>query len=256
MPADPALRPLRSQVVLVHGGWHGGWVWERLTPLLRAQGHVVHAPTLTGLGERSNEFSLEVGFQTHVDDILVTVRSLEAGPLTLVGHSYGGSIITAVADAWPERVDALVYVDALIPTDGVPGWHGFAPERQAQMLAGADGLGGHRVPPPDPSFWGIEVNSEDHRLLSARLTPHPLKTMMDVPRITGRWKGVPTKCYLLAGGPPSSRFVPFHAACRAEQGWLTDIVPGGHDMMWTHPHALLSALLPVMPSVSRVSPTP
>ncbi len=228
--------------MLVHGGWHGGWVWERLAPLLRAKGHVVHTPTLTGLGERLAAFSPEVGFQTHVNDILGVVHTLEPGPLTLVGHSYGGSIITAVADAVPDRVAALVYLDAVIPTDGVPGWQGFPPERQAQMLAGAERWGGLQVPPPDPSIWGFGPDSADHRFLQQRLTPHPLKTMMDIPRITGRWKQVVIKCYLLAGGPPPSRFAHHHAACQEEPGWVTAVVPGGHEMMWTHPQQLLHVL--------------
>jgi pimeloyl-ACP methyl ester carboxylesterase len=245
-----------SQVVLVHGGWHGGWVWERLAPLLAAQGHVVHTPTLTGMGERCAEFTPEVGLQTHVDDVLRTIDALGPGPLTLIGHSYGGSLITAVADAVPDRVTALVYLDAVIPTDGVPGWQGFPPERQAQMLAGAERLGGLRVPPPDPSIWGFEPGSPDHAHLQQRLTPHPLKTMMDVPRITGRWKLVASKCYLLAAGPPASRFAHHHAACQAEPGWTTAVVPGGHEMMWTHPEDLAQALPTCIARDAGAAPTP
>jgi pimeloyl-ACP methyl ester carboxylesterase len=241
-PAESGEPDVPSQVVLVHGGWHGGWIWERLAPRLAALGHRVHTPTLTGLGERFTAFTPDVGLRTHVDDILRTVHALEPGPLTLVGHSYGGSIITAVADAAPDRVTALVYLDALIPSDGVPDWHFFAPERQAQMLAGAESLGGLQVPPPDPSIWGFEPDSPDHAYLKQRLTPHPLKTMMDLPRITGRWKQVGTKCYLLASGPPPSRFAHLHAAVAAEPGWMTAVVPGGHEMMWTHPEDLLRAL--------------
>ena len=242
MPAEPTPAAAPRHVVLVHGGWHGAWVWARLAPLLAAQGHWVHTPTLTGLGERIAEFTPEVGLQTHVDDILHTVLSLPPGAVTLVGHSYGGGLITAVADTAPERVDALVYLDAVIPADGVAGWQGFPPERQAQMLAGARRLGGLQVPPPDPSIWGFEPGTPDHEHLLQRLTPHPLKTMMDRPRITGRWQQVATKCYLLAAGPPPSRFAHHHAALAAAPGWTTAVVPGGHEMMWTHPDDLLHAL--------------
>lgn len=239
-----------SHVVLVHGGWHGGWVWERLAPLLAAQGHRVHTPTLKGMGGRFSELTPEVGLQTHVDEIHGIVRGLEPGALTLVGHSYGGNIITAVADVVPDRVNALVYVDAVIPSDGVPGMQGFPPERQAQMLAGAQRLGGTMVPAPDPSIWGFEPGSPDHVDLQRRLTPHPLKAMTDIPRITGRWKQVATKCYLLAAGPPPSRFANVHAACMEEAGWTTAVVPGGHEMMWTHPEALMRAVL------SCIAPNP
>jgi pimeloyl-ACP methyl ester carboxylesterase len=255
-PPEAAEPTPPCHVVLVHGGWHGGWAWERLAPLLAGPGIRVHAPTLTGLGERLPEFSAEVGFQTHVDDIRDTVRALDAGPVTLVGHSYGGSLITAVADTMAEHIAALVYLDALIPTDGVPGWNSFPPERQAQMLAGARALGGLQVPPPDPSIWGFEPGSAEHQALRERLTPHPLKTMMDSPRITGRWRQVRNKHYLLAAGPPASRFAPYHASVAGLPDWTTAVVPGGHESMWTHPQALASALLPLIAYDTRTPRSP
>ncbi|RPH43079.1 MAG: alpha/beta fold hydrolase [Burkholderiales bacterium] len=250
-PPEAAEPGAPCHVVLVHGGWHGGWAWERLAPLLAVGGLRVHAPTLTGLGERLPEFSADVGFQTHVDDICDTVRALDAGSVTLVGHSYGGSIITAVADTMAERIAALVYLDALIPTDGVAGWHGFPPERQAQMLAGARALGGLQVPPPDPSIWGIEPDSPEHRVLRERLTPHPLKTMTDVPRITGRWRQVQHKYYLLAAGPPASRFAHYHDRVAGLPDWTTAVAPGGHESMWTHPQELASVLRPCIARDAR-----
>jgi pimeloyl-ACP methyl ester carboxylesterase len=232
--------------VLVHGGWHGGWVWQHLTPLLAAAGHRVHTPTLTGLGDRASEFHAEVGLQTHVDDILQVVQDLGSNAVTLLGHSYGGSIITAVADQVPERIAGLIYLDAVIPTDGVPGWQGFPRERQEAMLAGAQGLDGLRVPPPDPALWGFVPGTPAHQDLQRRLTPHPIKTMMDVPRLSGRWQSVLRKHYLLAAGPPASRFSAVHATLAHEPGWTTALVAGGHEMMWTHPHELAAALLPII----------
>ena len=233
-------------VVLVHGGWHGGWVWQRLTPLLAAAGHRVHTPTLTGLGDRAPEFHAQVGLQTHVDDIVQSVVGLGARPVTLVGHSYGGSIITAVADQTPERVSALIYLDAIIPMNGVPGWQGFPPERQQAMLAGAQTLGGLLVPAPDPALWGFVPGTPAHQDLRQRLTPHPIKTMMDPPQLSGRWLSVQHKHYLLAAGPPASRFADVHAALAQDPGWTTALVTGGHEMMWTHPDELAAALLPLI----------
>jgi hypothetical protein len=112
------------------------------------------------------------------------------------------------------------------------------------MLAGAASLDGHRVPPPDPSIWGFERGTPEHRQLQQRLTPHPLKTMMDAPRIAGHWQRVRTKCYLLAAGPPPSRFAHHHASVAAQAGWTTTVVPGGHEMMWTHPEELAASLRP------------
>jgi pimeloyl-ACP methyl ester carboxylesterase len=166
--------------------------------------------------------------------------------VALLGHSYGGSIITAVADQLPERISALNYLDAVIPTHGVPGWQGFPPDRQQAMLAGAQALGGLRVPPPDPALWGFVPGTPDHQDLQQRLTPHPIKTMTDAPRLAGLWKLVVHKHYLLAAGPPASRFAGLHAALTGEMGWTTALVTGGHEMMWTHPRELAASLLPLI----------
>jgi pimeloyl-ACP methyl ester carboxylesterase len=233
-------------LVLVHGGWHGGWVWQRLAPLLAAAGKRIHTPTLTGLGDRAAEFHADVGLQTHVNDILQLVLGLRSNAVMLLGHSYGGSIITAVADQMPERISALVYLDAVIPTDGIPDWQGFPLERQAAMLAGARSLDGLRVPPPDPALWGLEPGTPAHQELQQRLTPHPIKTMMDVPRLSGRWQSVRCKHYLLAAGPPKSRFSDVHAALTQQPGWKTALVTGGHEAMWTHPDELAASLRPML----------
>src|SRR4051794_24598156 len=104
--------------VLVHGSWHGGWCWERLTPLLEAAGHVVYTPTLTGLGERADEATPDVGLMTHVQEIAALFESKDLRDVVLVGHSYAGMVITGVADAVDERIATLVYLDACVPQDG------------------------------------------------------------------------------------------------------------------------------------------
>lgn len=114
------------------------------------------------------------------------------------------------------------------------------------MLAGCRALDGHRIPPPDPSLWGLEAGSPAHRDIARRLTPHPIRTMLDAPRLSGRWTQVERKCYLLAAETRASRFRAIHADLAARPGWVTRVVPGGHEMMWTHPHALAEALLSCM----------
>lgn len=243
MPPESGTARPGHDVVLVHGGWHGGWAWERLVPHLTAAGHFVHTPTLAGLGDRAAELDELLGWQTHVDEIERYLKARCRGPVTLVGHSYGGSVITGVADRLPARVARLIYLDAVIPIDGVPGMESFPPERQAAMRAGAQTLGGLRVPPPDPSIWGFEPGTPEHRQLQERLTPHPLKVMTEAPNISGRWLSVPHKHYLLAAGPPASRFADLHAQRARDPAWTTGLVTGGHEMMWTHPRELAAALL-------------
>ena len=104
--------------VLVHGAWGGGWKYARVAERLRKRGHVVFTPTLTGQGERSHLSSASINLTTHVTDILNVIRYEDLSGVVLAGHSYGGMVITAVADAVPEKISALVYLDAFIPEDG------------------------------------------------------------------------------------------------------------------------------------------
>src|SRR5205823_8870769 len=104
--------------VLVHGGFHGGWCWRRVTPLLRAAGHEVYTPTLTGLGERAHLARPEVSLHTHVQDVLGVLAYEDVQGVVLVGWSYAGMVITAVAEQAADRLAHLVYLDASVPEDG------------------------------------------------------------------------------------------------------------------------------------------
>src|SRR2546421_3661916 len=98
--------------VLVHGGGHGGWCYGRVARILRSEGHDVHAPTLSGLGERSHLLSPQVDLDRHIRDITMVLHYEDLRDVILVGHSYGGMVITGVADRAPDRIARLVYLDA------------------------------------------------------------------------------------------------------------------------------------------------
>ena len=125
--------------VLVHGAWHGGWCWRRVADVLRARGHRVFAPSLTGLGDRAHLFSKDISLQIHVEDILSVVETEELSDFVLVGHSYAGMVISGVADTLGQRVSRYVYLDARLPFDMSPGasfsWSSFdTPEiREARL---------------------------------------------------------------------------------------------------------------------------
>ena len=104
--------------VLVHGAWHGGWCWQKVIPFLEAAGHEVYAPTLTGLAERASELSPDVGLDTHIQDVVGLLEEKNLHGVILVGHSYGGMVITGVVDQVPERIAHLVYLDTFVPRDG------------------------------------------------------------------------------------------------------------------------------------------
>lgn len=104
--------------VLVHGAWLGGWVWNRVAPDLRARGHTVHTPTLTGLGDRDHLLGPDVDLDLHVADVLKTLEYEDLQRVTLVGHGYGGAVVQQVAALAVERVGRLVFLDALLAPDG------------------------------------------------------------------------------------------------------------------------------------------
>lgn len=100
--------------VLVHGAWHGGWCWQRVTPLLRAAGHEVFTLTLTGLGERSHLANPEIDLNTHIQDVVNVLEYEDLRKVILVGHSYGGMVITGVTDRAAERLAHVVYLVARV----------------------------------------------------------------------------------------------------------------------------------------------
>ena len=104
--------------VLVHGAWHGGWCWRRVAERLTAKGHYVVAPTLSGVGERSHLRAEDIDLTTHVDDVVGEMKWKDLDDVVLVGHSYGGMVITGVAEQMRERIAAIVYLDAFMPGDG------------------------------------------------------------------------------------------------------------------------------------------
>jgi pimeloyl-ACP methyl ester carboxylesterase len=160
-----------ADFVLVHGAWHGAWCWQRVTPALQAQGHRVHAVTLTGLGDRVHLMSPLITLETHISDVMNTIVAEELQQVVLAVHSYAGMLGTAVADRMPGRLRHLVYVDAVVPKPG-ESWSGtHASATREQRLAAAQGSSDYSFPPPDPAVFGLAA--ADHDWVQRRQTPHP-----------------------------------------------------------------------------------
>ena len=120
-------------------------------------------------------------------------------------------------------------LDSVIPEGGVSGWLGFPEQRRSDMLAGAKKLGGGRIPPPDPSIWGV-TEVQDVAWLRALCSPHPLKTMQDVPQLGQAWTRVRTKHYILAGMNNNPRFRAHYNTAQSQADWTTEVIAGGHDL--------------------------
>src|SRR5579862_777725 len=122
--------------VLVHGAWRGSWIWKKIRSKLQASGHEVFTPTLSGVGERSHLLSPHINLETHVADVINLIQWEELSNIILCGHSYGGCVVTSVADRIPERIKALVFLDAFVPDNG-QSLHDTLPteDRNAQLEA-------------------------------------------------------------------------------------------------------------------------
>src|SRR5512143_1846187 len=170
-----------ANYVLVHGGWHGAWCWDKVVPLLRAAGHSVYTPTLTGLGEQAALLTPEVGLDTHIQDMVSLIEANDLQQVILVGHSYSGMVITGVADRLPSRIRHLVYLDAAIPRDG-QSLADLLPMGGTMFRREANKNGdGWRVNPPPERPHGrrglFDVTEEpDLGLVRSKITPQSLKT--------------------------------------------------------------------------------
>ena len=227
--------------VLVHGSFGGGWVWQKVTPLLRAQGHEVYTPRLTGLSDRSHLLQCGVDLATHITDVASLLYYEDLSDVVLVGHSYAGMVITGVAANVPERLRLLVYLDAYVPSDGQSEFDLWPAEEraatQADMVAG-EGL---RQPPP-PAILGI-TEPEMADWVYARFTPHPLATYdQPVPVGSAGSAALPRAFIRCTEGLWTPRFAPFAAKARAA-GWEVFELATGHMAMLTASRELAALLL-------------
>lgn len=227
--------------VLVTGAWHGSWCWKRVRKALADRGHSVFTPTLTGLCERSHLLSPDVDLETHIDDVANLIRWEELEDVILVGHSYGGCVISGVADRIAERLRALVYLDAFVLEDG-QSLHDTLPSeaRQAQLDAVAAFGEGWRVPPiPAAAF---NVNEADRAWVDAQCTFQPLATFQQKLRVTNGGAASVERHYIYASDWEATPFTGFYETAKA-QGWRTREVACGHDVMLDRPEELTATLL-------------
>lgn len=237
--------------VLVHGAWHGGWCWRKLTPLLAAHGHAVFAPTLTGLGERAHLATPDVGLSTHVLDVVNVLEYEDLGQVVLVGHSYGGMVVTGVAGHVAERLAQLVYLDAYVPRDGQSMCDLVPAERLEGMRARVRTEGeGWRLPSFAPEPWEVTVGeryfvAEDEvGWVASRLGPQPFKTMTEPVRCPADVLERLPRTYIRCSRYPNPAFDRYAAQASDDaSSWRSFELPTGHDAMITMPAELADLLL-------------
>ncbi|MFR9789734.1 alpha/beta fold hydrolase [Streptomyces sp. MB22_4] len=215
--------------VLVPGGWHGSWSFEAVVPLLERAGHTVHALTLTGLRPDDDEATVAAAnLDTHADDVLRLLDRAHLTGATLVGHSYGGMVISAAADRARGRVSRLVHLDAYVPRDGESCWSSTTERYRQAFIAGAAATGYSVLPPAggDP-----------------RRRPHPLASFTQTIRLTGAVDQVPRREFVhCSGWEDRTPFTALRTRLQADPGWHVHELPTGHNAMREAPDAVAALL--------------
>jgi pimeloyl-ACP methyl ester carboxylesterase len=229
--------------VLVHGAWHGSWCWARVRRALVGLGHQVFTPTLSGVGERSHLLAPGIDLQVHVEDVANLLRWEQLESVILCGHSYGGCVISGVAEALPDRIAGLLYLDAFLLEDGEC-LHDLLPEehRALQVSLAAEHGDGWRVPPIPAEIFN--VNALDREWVDRQCTPQPLATFQQPIRLTGAAARGPRSHFIFASDWEGTPFAASHQRARA-RGWTTSTIACGHDVMLDAPEALVAELVAV-----------
>jgi pimeloyl-ACP methyl ester carboxylesterase len=228
--------------VLVHGAWHGGWCWRRVTDLLERKGHKVFTPTMTGLGERSHLLDPKVNLATHVTDIVNVLKWESLADVVLVGHSYGGMIISGVAEQAREAIGSIVFLDAFVPENG-DSLATKASQPVRESIAALTQKGESAMKPVPAAVF--RVNEKDRGWVDGMCTMHPLATLTDTISLTGARDRIAKKAYIRAKGYPSVPFDGYQQRLEATGGWRVYEMPCGHDAMVDMPDRLTEILLEV-----------
>lgn len=232
-----------STFVLVHGAWGGSFGWRKVRPLLQHAGHEVFTPSLTGLGERAHLATPDVNLTTHVRDVSNAIWYEDLTDIVLVGHSYGGMVVTGVAEALPERIKHLVYLDAFLPADG---------QSLYDMTGNAPASNGDwRVPSRQRTEDPDDPETAWHE---ARRVPHPRATLEEKVKLSVPLERRPfSLTYIVATGRPDPGpvFDQIYASLQGNPRWTLREISGGHSMNRTNPRGLADLLIELFPSTER-----
>ncbi len=229
-----------STFLICHGAWSAGWAWKKVRPLLSAAGHEVFTPTYTGLGERAHHASRSVNLETHIADVLAVIDCEDLRDIVLVGHSYGGMVVTGVADRAPDRIARLVYLDAFVPGHGqslfdmLP--HEERERRQRESGASGDGwLLPPNPPPPDTS-------PEDLAWITPLRRWQPIGCFTQPLLLRNPTASAPRSYIYCTRIRPGDQFGQFARRLRSDPAWRFYELDASHSPNVTAPEALVRLL--------------
>jgi pimeloyl-ACP methyl ester carboxylesterase len=238
--------------VLVHGAWAGGWIWKKIIPLLRAAGHDVWATTATGLGDRVHLADRAINLDTHITDVANVLEFEQLTDVTLVGWSYGGMIITGVAERMPERLAQLIYLDANVPADGENSYDTelYSDDARAADRAAAEAAGMPGFLVIDPYVeWirSLVADPADLDWLFERLVPQPLATYTQPIRLGNPAAAAVPRAFLFCtegkGDAATDTTVRTAIHVRSAPGWNYQELADTHLAPVNTPQATAEALL-------------
>jgi pimeloyl-ACP methyl ester carboxylesterase len=237
---------MMATFVLVHGAWAGSVIWRPNAQALRKAGHEVYTPTLTGLGERQHLVNRSIDLNTHIKDVLGVIDYEDLADIVLVGHSYGGMVVTGVADRVPEKIASLVYLDAFVPENGqslfslIPA---EAPRPDRPPIPAAED---YLTPALPPAAFGV-VDPKVAAFMEAKTAPHPTACFTQGVTLTGGIGRIKRKTYIYCNVPAPTTFTPFYEKLKNATGWTVETLPCTHLVQMDMPAELTALLLKAIP---------
>lgn len=240
----PAGAREKPPFVLVHGAFHGGWCWARVAERLRAAGHRVYTPTLTGMGERSHLIGPDVNLETHIQDVVNVIEYEELERVVLVCHSYAGIVGHGVADRANPRLGGLVFFDSVLPDYG-KSWSDYnTPQVVAQRRAEVDARGKGYIWKPEQSAAGYGISEPaDVALFNRRVSAYPFAAYLQKLEQKGPGLGTLPLAYIDCIKPALAPINQFRMKARTNPRFKVFPLEAGHDGMLTHPAEVASILL-------------
>ena len=234
----------KPHFLLIHGAWHGGWVWNEISEILRYQRYSVSTPTLTGLGEKKHLLSSKITIETFIEDVVNHIIFENLNNIILVGHSFAGSVISGVADRLKDRIQKLIYFDAMILIDGQKPFDITPKETVEQRIELAKKFGNNiSIPAPSADAFGV-FDKKKSLLLEEKLTPHPLSAFQSKLILKNEvGNGIPLS-YIFCTKPVYKSLESSREVVR-KMKWPIFELNAGHDAMLTHPKETLNLLMKI-----------
>ena len=219
-----------TTILIVHGAWGGGWSFKKVDEILTKKGANVYRPTLTGLGEKVHLLSEDINLKTHINDIVNVVLYEELTEIILVGHSYGGMVITGVADSIPQRIKRMVYLDAIVPlnNESVSSIFGFNPTEN------------------DIKIGGIVPAWVDKTKFPPKDVPHPIKTMTDKINLSNKDRNKISSVYILTvekNKKPQEDDFASQVEKAKSKGWNIIYFESDHNPQWSAPKKISDLIM-------------